>query len=207
MSQSRLYLITPPSFDIDEFCTAFSAALEGGDVASLQLRLKDSTDEEIIAAAEKIKPLCHAHDVALIINDRPDIAQKVGADGVHIGQKDMDIEQAREIVGKNQIIGVTCHDSRHMAMTAGEQGADYVAFGAFFPSPTKETTHVAETDLLVWWSEIFEVPSVAIGGITVDNAAGLVKAGADFIAVCNGVWDYKDGPKAAVERFNELFSQ
>lgn len=205
MSPTRLYLITPPSFEIDQFCNTLSAALDGGDVASLQLRLKEAPDEEIIAAAEKLKPLCHARDVALIINDRPDIARTVGADGVHIGQHDMNIEQTREIVGKDQIIGVTCHDSRHLAMTAGEQGADYVAFGAFFPSPTKETTAVAPKDLLVWWAEIFELPSVAIGGITVDNAAGLVQAGADFIAVCDGVWNYKDGPGAAVEHFNALF--
>lgn len=205
MSHTRLYLISPPSFEEQEFYDAFAAALKGGDVASLQLRLKDKSDEEIISAAEKLKPLCHAHDVALIINDRPDIARTVGADGVHLGQKDMNIEEAREIVGKDQIIGMTCHNSRHMAMTAGEQGADYVAFGAFFPSSTKETFHVAEKDLLIWWAEIFEVPCVAIGGITLENAPELIAAKADFIAVSHAVWNYKDGPKAAVERFNELF--
>ena len=178
-------------------------ALEGGDVASVQLRMKNSYDEDIIKAAKTLMPICHAKDVAFILNDRPDIAHKVGADGVHIGPEDMTLKEARAIVGNAQVIGVTCKDSKHLSMTAGEQGADYVAFGAFYPTTTKIATSVAEPAILNWWQELFELPCVAIGGITVDNAAEMSAAGADFIAVCSGVWDYKDGPKAAVEIINQ----
>ncbi len=203
MSDARLYLITPSSFNLDDFAIELQNALEGGDVASLQLRMKESYDEDIIKAARTLMPICHAKDVAFIINDRPDIAQKVGADGVHVGQDDMNYKEAREILGPDKIIGVTCKDSKHLAMTAGEQGADYVAFGAFYPTPTKITTSVAHPSLLTWWQELFEIPCVAIGGITVDNALELANAGADFLAICGGVWDYKDGPKQAVHDLNQ----
>lgn len=203
MSDARLYLITPSSFNLDDFAIELQNALEGGDVASLQLRMKESYDEDIIKAARTLMPICHAKDVAFIINDRPDIAQKVGADGVHVGQDDMNYKEAREILGPDKIIGVTCKDSKHLAMTAGEQGADYVAFGAFYPTPTKITTSVAHPSLLTWWQELFEIPCVAIGGITVDNATELANAGADFLAICGGVWDYKDGPKQAVHDLNQ----
>lgn len=203
MTDARLYLITPSSFNLDDFAIELQNALEGGDVASLQLRMKESYDEDIIKAARTLMPICHAKDVAFIINDRPDIAQKVGADGVHVGQDDMNYKEAREILGPDKIIGVTCKDSKHLAMTAGEQGADYVAFGAFYPTPTKITTSVAHPSLLTWWQELFEIPCVAIGGITVDNATELANAGADFLAICGGVWDYKDGPKQAVHDLNQ----
>ncbi|MDG1728022.1 MAG: thiamine phosphate synthase [Emcibacteraceae bacterium] len=203
MSDARLYLITPSSFNLYDFAIELQNALEGGDVASLQLRMKESYDEDIIKAARSLMPICHAKDVAFIINDRPDIAQKVGADGVHVGQDDMNYKEAREILGPDKIIGVTCKDSKHVAMTAGEQGADYVAFGAFYPTPTKITTSVAHPSLLTWWQELFEIPCVAIGGITVDNATELANAGADFLAICGGVWDYKDGPKQAVHDLNQ----
>lgn len=203
MSDARLYLITPSSFNLDDFAIELQNALEGGDVASLQLRMKESYDEDIIKAARTLMPICHAKDVAFIINDRPDIAQKVGADGVHVGQDDMNYKEAREILGPDKIIGVTCKDSKHLAMTAGEQGADYVAFGAFYPTPTKITTSVAHPSLLTWWQELFEIPCVAIGGITVDNATELANAGADFLAICGSVWDYKDGPKQAVHDLNQ----
>ena len=203
MSDARLYLITPSSFNLYDFAIELQNALEGGDVASLQLRMKESYDEDIIKAAQSLMPICHAKDVAFIINDRPDIAQKVGADGVHVGQDDMNYKEAREILGPDKIIGVTCKDSKHVAMTAGEQGADYVAFGAFYPTPTKITTSVAHPSLLTWWQELFEIPCVAIGGITVDNATELANAGADFLAICGGVWDYKDGPKQAVHDLNQ----
>jgi thiamine-phosphate pyrophosphorylase len=203
MADTRLYLITPSTFDLDDFSEKLHQALEGGDVASLQLRMKGSYDEEIIKAAGTLMPICHAKDVAFIINDRPGISLKVGADGVHVGQDDLSYKEAREILGPDKIIGVTCKDSKHFAMTAGEQGADYVAFGSFYPTPTKITTSIAHPPLLNWWQELFEIPCVAIGGITVDNAAELVTAGADFIAICSGVWDYKDGPKQAVQDINQ----
>jgi len=204
MSDTRLYLITPSTFDLTEFSAQLKEALEGGDVASVQLRMKDGYDEEIIEAAKKLMPICHAKNVAFIINDRPDIAKKVGADGVHIGQEDMSYSEARSIVGDNQIIGVTAKNSRHSAMSAGELGADYVAFGAFYPTTTKQATVQADPDILTWWQELFEIPCVAIGGITVENASVIAQAGADFIAVCSGVWDYKKGPKEAVKKFNEI---
>ncbi len=205
MAQTQLYIITPPTFNLDDFAGQLQQALSGGDVASVQLRLKDVTDEEIITAAKVLKPICHAKNVAFIINDRPDIARKVGADGVHVGQDDMSYKDAREIVGDDCIVGVTAKNSRHLSMVAAEQGASYVAFGAFFPTDTKETSVTAELSLITWWVELFEVPCVAIGGITVDNAKPLIDSGADFIAVSAGIWKHAQGPKVAVQEFNALF--
>lgn len=205
MAGTQLYIITPPAFNVDAFAGQLADALDGGPVASVQLRLKDVSDEEIIAAAKALMPICHAKNVAFIINDRPDIARKVGADGVHVGQDDMSYAQAREMLGENCIVGVTCKNSRHTSMVAAEQGADYVAFGAFFPTDTKGNTATAELNLISWWVELFEAPCVAIGGITVDNVKPLIDAGADFIAACGGIWNHEQGPKAAVQRFNELF--
>ncbi len=174
-------------------------------MACLQLRLKDVPDEQVLVAARALMPIAHAHDVAFLINDRPDLAAKLNADGAHVGQEDATYQEARRILGANRIVGVTCHDSRHLAMVAGEQGADYIAFGAFYPTATKTPKTAADPEILRWWSETFEVPSVAIGGITVDNARPLIEAGADFLAVSAGVWAYPQGPKAAVAAFNRLF--
>ncbi len=179
------------------------AALGAGDVGCLQLRLKDADDDAVRRAAAKLMPICHEHDVALVINDRADLAAEVEADGVHIGQEDGDYAGARGAVGEGAIVGVTCHDSRHLAIEAAEAGADYVAFGAFFPTGTKEPKTRADLEILEWWSEIMELPCVAIGGITVANCAPLVRAGADFLAVVAGVWDHAGGPAAAVRAFNE----
>ncbi len=199
----RLYLITPPRLDdVAAFAKVLDEALSAGDVACLQLRLKEASDVEVLAAAVALKPVCHAHDVALIINDRPDLALKADADGVHVGQDDASYKEARELLGAGRIIGVTCHDSRHLAMAAGEAGADYVAFGAFFETATKEAKSRADTELLEWWHTFFTVPSVAIGGIMVDNAATIVKAGADFIAVSSGVWSFPGGAAEAVRALN-----
>ena len=203
MTDTRLYLITPSQFDLESFSTQLKEALNGGDVASVQLRMKESYDEEIIKAAKTLMPICHAKDAAFIINDRPDLALKTGADGVHIGQEDQDYKSARELLGEDKIIGVTCKDSRHLAMVAGEQGADYVAFGSFFPTGTKITTSTATTGLLSWWQELFEIPCVAIGGIKIENTREIAQAGADFIAVCSGVWDHPDGTAEAVRLFNQ----
>ncbi len=174
-------------------------------MASLQLRLKDVSDDEIRRATEILMPVAQARDVAFILNDRPDLAAELGCDGVHIGQEDSTYAAARAAVGPERIVGVTCHDSRHLAMEAAEAGADYVAFGAFYPTATKEPKTRAEPELLTWWSDIMEVPCVAIGGITVENAPPLIAAGADFLAVSAGVWAHKDGPAAAVKAFNALF--
>jgi thiamine-phosphate pyrophosphorylase len=204
-ARCRLYLITPPRIEPKSFAETLKRALDAGDVASLQLRLKDVSDEEIIRAAYALMPVAQRAGVAFILNDRPDLAARLGADGVHIGQEDASYSEARSIMGSDRIVGVTCHDSRHLAVEAAEAGADYVAFGAFFPTQTKEPKTRAEPELLQWWSETMVVPCVAIGGITVENCKVLIDAGADFLAVAAGVWDYREGPAAAVRAFNSLF--
>ncbi len=198
----RLYLVTPPALDPAAFAPRLAEALDAGDVACVQLRLKDVDDDAIRRAADALRPVCHARDIALIMNDRPDLAAETGCDGVHIGQQDWPYDKARKRVGPDAIVGVTCHDSRHLAMEAAERGADYVAFGAFYPTRTKERKYAPSPDLLTWWQELFEIPCVAIGGITPENCGTLVAAGADFIAVVTAVWDHPDGPGAAVRAFN-----
>ena len=205
MSKCRLYLITPPKLEPRAFADTLKRALDGGDVASLQLRLKDVSDNDIRRATETLMPVAQGAGAAFILNDRPDLAADLGCDGVHIGQGDANYAQARAAVGPDRIVGVTCHGSRDLAFEAGEAGADYVAFGAFYPTATKEVQFRADIELLQWWSQAMLVPCVAIGGITVENAKPLIDAGADFIAVLSGVWNYKDGPQAAVKAFNALF--
>ncbi|MEQ8227093.1 MAG: thiamine phosphate synthase [Rhodospirillales bacterium] len=203
----QLYLVTPPTFDPNVFADDLAAALDAGPVGAVQLRLKDVDDDIIRQAAERLLPICRDHGVPLIMNDRPDLAVETDCDGVHVGQGDASYTDARKTVGDDRAVGVTCHSSRHLAMEAGEVGADYVAFGAFFPTGTKQVTHQAEIDILSWWSELFVVPCVAIGGITVENCPPLVAAGADFLAVVSGVWGYEGGPGAAVEAFNKAFEE
>jgi thiamine-phosphate pyrophosphorylase len=201
--QCRLYLITPPAIDdLAAFGRALGEALEAGDVGAVQLRLKDMPDEIVGAAAHVLRPMCAARDIPLILNDRPDLAVRFGCDGVHIGQDDAPYAEARRIVGKDRIVGVTCHDSRHLAMDAAEAGADYVAFGAFFPTSTKDAKTRAELEVLEVWQQTMLTPCVAIGGITVANCRPLVTAGADFLAVSAGVWGFAEGPAAAVAAFN-----
>jgi thiamine-phosphate pyrophosphorylase len=199
----RLYLITPPQIDdLAGFGRLLAHALDAGDVAALQIRLKDQPDEVIAAAVDVLMPIAQARGVAVILNDRPDLAARLGCDGVHVGQQDAAYAEARRLVGKDALVGVTCHDSRHLAMEAAEAGADYVAFGAFFPTTTKEAAARAEPEILTIWQETMETPCVAIGGITVETARGLAAAGADFLAVCSGVWAYPAGPAAAVAALN-----
>lgn len=201
----RLYLITPPKLEPHAFAEVLKRTLGAGDVASLQLRLKDVPDEEIARAADVLMFVAQQAGVAFILNDRPDLANKIGCDGVHIGQEDASYAEARAAMGPDKIVGVTCHASRHLAIEAADAGADYIAFGAFFPTATKEAKAHADVELLKWWSELMVVPAIAIGGITVANAKPLVDAGADFLAVSSGVWDHPDGPAVAVKAFNTLF--
>lgn len=205
MPRTRLYLVTPPAFELASFAPTLADALEGGDVAAVQLRLKGANDAEITRVGATLMPIVQHAGVAFIVNDRPDLAAKLGADGVHIGQNDASYAEARALLGAEKTIGVTCHNSRHLAMEAAEAGADYVAFGAFFPSATKESSHWADPEILEIWSEIATTPCVAIGGITLANAETLVRAGADFLAVSVGVWKHAGGPRAAVAEFNKLF--
>lgn len=200
----RLYLITPPHIDAAAFSSVLAAALDAGEVACVQLRLKDADDDAIRRACDVLRPVVQGRDVAFILNDRPDLAAALGCDGVHIGQTDTPYPEARRLVGDDAIVGVSCHDSRHLAMLAAEAGADYVAFGAFFPTTTKAAAAHASIELLAWWSEVMTVPCVAIGGITAEHCAPLIDAGADFLAVSAGVWDHPDGPAAAVRRFTAL---
>jgi thiamine-phosphate pyrophosphorylase len=205
MSDCRLYLISPPKLSAANFITPLRETLDGGDVASFQLRLKQSSDDEIRRACDVLRPIVQAHGTAFILNDRPDLAAELGCDGVHVGQEDASYADARATMGPSRIVGVTCHDSRHLAVEAAEASADYVAFGAFFPTKTKDPKTHADIELLKWWSELTVVPCVAIGGITIVNAPALIEAGADFLAVSAGVWEHPDGPEAAVKAFNSLF--
>ena len=194
----QLYLISPPTIDAS-FVDTLATALDGGDVAAFQLRLKGLEEDAIAALATPLQALCEQRDIAFIINDSVALAQRLGADGVHLGQGDGDVRDAREELGREAQIGVTCHASRHLAMEAGEGGADYVAFGAFFDSTTKPSEHRPEPEILEWWSTVFEIPCVAIGGITPANCAPIVAAGADFLAVSGAVWNGDE--VAAVKAF------
>ncbi len=201
----QLYLITPPLIeDPERFVENLRAALSAASVACLQIRLKGVNDSAIIQAAKAITPIAHEYGTMVLINDRPDLVKTCGADGVHIGQDDMDYLSSRKLLGDDAIIGVTCHNSRELAFKAAQSGADYVAFGAFFDTPTKTPKTRAELELLTWWQETVEIPAVAIGGITVKNAESVIIAGADFIAISSGIWDYKDGPAPAVSQLSAL---
>ncbi|WP_436357235.1 thiamine phosphate synthase [Brevundimonas sp. CEF1] len=203
----QLYLITPPVLaDLEAFASLLEQALSAGEVAALQIRLKEASDDQIKAAVTQLAPIAQAYGVAVILNDRPDLAKATGCDGVHVGQDDAPVAEARRIMGPDAMIGATCHDSRHLAMEAAEAGADYVAFGAFFPTDTKATTHRPELTELTIWQETMETPCVAIGGITVENAAQVAAAGADFVAVSAGVWNHPEGPAGAVRAFNTVLA-
>ena len=196
----RLYLVSPPALDAG-FAGTLAAALDAGGVGAFQLRLKDVDDDAVFRACEALLPVCRARDIGFILNDRADLAARAGADGVHMGQTDGRIADARALMGRDAEVGVTCHASRHLAMEAGEAGADYVAFGSFFASDTKPSEHRPEPEILAWWSKLFVLPCVAIGGITPDNARPLVAAGADFLAVSAAVWRHPEGAAAGVRAF------
>ena len=202
----RLYLITPHRLDPLAFRDPLAAALDAGDVGCLQLRLKGATEDDIARATEALMPVAAARDVAFILNDNAALAAKLGCDGAHLGQTDGNHAEARRLL-EGRILGITCHASRHLAMEAGDLGADYLAFGAFFPTETKETAHRASPEILAWWHEIFEIPSVAIGGITAANCAPLVQAGADFLAVIGAVWSHPQGPGAGVRAMNAAIAE
>lgn len=201
----QLYLISPLDVGGD-FPSKLEAALSAGPVAAFQFRVKDIDQHEAAALAEPLQAICAAHDVAFIVNDSVSLAKRINADGVHIGQNDGDIADARLQLGKAFQIGVTCHNSRHLAMEAAEVGADYVAFGALYPTTTKKVEHIAELDTIEKWSRVMEIPCVAIGGITPENARPVIDAGADFIAVSSAVWNHPKGPAEAVKAFNAVLA-
>jgi thiamine-phosphate pyrophosphorylase len=201
---ARLYLISPQDVG-GAFPDRLKAAVEPGIATAFQLRVKDVDEHELARLAEPLQRICADADVAFIVNDSMALAKRLGADGVHLGQSAGDVREARALLGPSAQIGKTCHDSRHFAMEAGEAGADYVAFGAFYPTTTKPSHYRPDPSILTWWSTVFELPCVAIGGITPDNAKPLVDAGADFVAVCQAVWG-KDDPGAAAAAFAEVLA-
>lgn len=205
---TRLYLITPPALDPDRFARNLEEALAGGDVACLQLRLKEVDDSAVRRATRVLQPIAQGHGVAFIMNDRPDLAAELDCDGVHVGEEDAPYAEARRLLGPERIVGVTCGDSRDRAIVAADAGADYVAFGAFFPSMTKAGAKFRATpEVLRDWSETTIVPCCAIGGISQENCGPLVEAGADFLAVIGAIWSYPKGPRAAVHDFNAVFAR
>jgi thiamine-phosphate pyrophosphorylase len=201
----QLYLISPPAIDAG-FADRLAAALDAGPVAAFQLRLKGIDDHAIAQMAGPLQRVCADRDVNFIINDSIGLAKRLGADGVHLGQDDGDPREARAMLGPEAQIGVTCNDSRHLAMEAGEAGVDYVAFGSFYPTTTKEVHHRPDPSILGWWTTLFELPCVAIGGITPENARPLIEAGADFLAVSGSVWNAPDAADA-VKAFARLLER
>ena len=206
MSNKRcqLYLITPEELEPISFSNDLAAAIDAGNIACVQLRLKNASRDELVKAIDVLRPAVQERNVAFLLNDDPSLASQTGCDGVHVGQEDMPYRNARSLVGKESIVGVTCLDSLDLAMRAAEQGADYVAFGAFFPSNTKDSQGHASSEILKTWGTITTVPSVAIGGIKPNNCSALVSAGADFLAVVSAVWDHPVGPASAVKEFNQV---
>jgi thiamine-phosphate pyrophosphorylase len=195
----QLYLITPPLVpDHHAFSHELEKAIDGGPIAALQIRLKTSSKDELRAFSRLIAPVAQKAGIAVLMNDHVDLVRELGLDGVHIGQTDMPLKEARKALGPSAMIGVTCHNSRHLAMEASEGGADYVAFGAFYPTTTKDVIHMAELETLTIWQETMEIPCVAIGGITSDTAPDIVRAGADFIAVSSCVWNHPEGATEGV---------
>jgi len=212
MPDTALYLISPPRLVASSFARSLDEALNAGAGKAFQLRLKEASDLQILEAAGELLPVCRRHDVAFILNDRADLAVQCGADGIHLGQEDMSIADARAILGPDAVIGISCHASRDMAIDAAEAGADYVAFGAFFPTKSKplakiEKWGVPAPGLVEWWSTNTTIPCVAIGGMTPENCGPLVAAGADFIAAITSVWEHPQGPGAAVRAFATAFGE
>jgi thiamine-phosphate pyrophosphorylase len=203
----RIYLITPPSLDPLPFADKLAAALDAGDVGAVQLRLKDATEDDWRRAIDALRPVTQSRGVAFLLNDRADLVRATGCDGAHVGQEDMPAREARALMGPDLTLGVTCKGSRDLAMRAGEDGADYVAFGAFFPSGTKDVTRFIDPEILHWWSDLMELPCCAIGGITADNCPPLVQAGADFLAVVGCVWNHPEGPAAGVRALNDAIAR
>jgi thiamine-phosphate pyrophosphorylase len=198
----RLYVITPERFDLHAFPSLLARALDAGEIAAVQLRLKNVDDDTWKRAIEALRPMCQARGVMFLLNDRADLVGATGSDGAHVGQEDMPAPDARRLMGPGCTLGVTCKSSRDLADRAVAEGADYVAFGAFFPSTSKQVTNVADPEILRWWAQHREVPSCAIGGITAANLAPLVRAGANLLAIIGGVWNHPEGPAAGVRGIN-----
>ena len=199
---SRLYIITPETFELNPFADSLGQALDAGDVAAVQLRLKNAPDDVWKRAIDVLRPVCQSRRVEFLLNDRADLVAASGCDGAHVGQEDMPAREARSLMGPSRTLGVTCKSSQDLADRAVRDGASYVAFGAFFPSTSKQVTNLADPEVLRRWAQRSKVPSCAIGGITAANLAPLVRAGASLLAIIGGVWGYPDGPAAGVRAIN-----
>ena len=201
---TKLYIISPANININEFPSSLEEVLKTGLVACFQLRLKNLNDQELINISKVLKPICNKFDVPFILNDRLDLANKIGADGIHLGEDDSSILDARKLLGPKAIIGASCYNSKHLAMKAAEQGANYVAFGAFFETKTKKAKTKAVMSLIEDWILISDIPCVAIGGIDSKNCHELIKAGVDFIAVVGAIWNNIDSPRKAILNFKNI---
>ena len=201
---TKLYIISPANININEYASSLEEVLETGLVACFQLRLKNLNDQELINISKVLKPICNKFDVPFILNDRLDLVNKIGADGVHLGEDDSSILDARKLLGSKAIIGASCYNSKHLAMQAAEQGANYVAFGAFFETKTKKAKTKAVMSLIEDWVLISDIPCVAIGGIDSKNCHELIKAGVDFIAVVGAIWNNIDSPRKAILNFKNI---
>ena len=201
---TKLYIISPTNININEYASSLEEVLETGLVACFQLRLKNLNDQELINISKVLKPICNKFDVPFILNDRLDLVNKIGADGVHLGEDDSSILDARKLLGSKAIIGASCYNSKHLAMQAAEQGANYVAFGAFFETKTKKAKTKAVMSLIEDWVLISDIPCVAIGGINSKNCHELIKAGVDFIAVVGAIWNNIDSPRKAILNFKNI---
>ncbi len=214
----KLYLISPPKFELGEMAHNLKEAFKGGEVPVFQLRMKNleplsnqyilpPDENDVIDAVKTLLPICRENNCTFILNDNPRLAVELGCDGVHVGMDDISVKEAKKIVGKNVVVGASCYGSKDRAYEAAEQGADYVAFGAFYETQTKTPRGRPEPDILTFWSQFTQIPCVAIGGIKVDNAGPIIRAGADFIAVVTGVWNYSGGISKAVKAFNDLIDE
>ena len=198
----RLYIITPERIDPRAFPELLAQALDAGDVAAVQLRLKNAGADSWQRTVDALRPVCQSRGVAFLLNDRADLVAATGADGAHVGQEDLPAREARRLMGPGRTLGVTCKSSSDLALRAVEDGADYVAFGAFFPSTSKQVTNLADPEILRAWARQASLPSCAIGGITAANLAPLVQAGANLLAIIGGVWSHPEGPAAGVRAIN-----
>jgi len=195
---TKIYLISPPKIIVKDFAHSLQNALKTGLVPVFQLRLKDYERSEIKKIAQEIKKICHDNNCLFLLNDYYDIALEVGADGVHLGSEDKEIITARKNSAKNFIIGASCYDSRDLAIKAAEQGADYLSFGTFFLSQTKNSKGKPTTEIIEWCVEMTDLPVVAIGGINDKNCHSLVSAKVDFLSVVSYVWNHPSGEAEAL---------
>jgi len=197
-----IYLISPQKIRGSRFYNELDQVLKTNKVKYFQLRLKKISNSNLIKISRKIKKITRRNNVKFLINDKPTVARTVGADGCHIGQKDMNSMNCRKILGKNKIIGVTCHDSKKLSLKAKNNGANYIAFGSFFKSSTKESPIRANLAILRWAKKKINMPTVAIGGINSSNYKKILSSGASFIACSSYIWNNKKlDPASAIKKF------